>query len=103
PGELGGELAECGMVRFWGRHHGHGADPKMRALLHGGFARLDSRRTEGHGLGLSIVNRIVEKLGGEVGVDSVAGQGSLFYFSLPAAPPDTAAPQPDRAIIAPAG
>jgi signal transduction histidine kinase len=40
---------------------------------------------EGHGLGLSIVKRIVEKLGGEVGADTAPGQGSEFYFTLPAA------------------
>jgi signal transduction histidine kinase len=39
-------------------------------------------RTEGHGLGLSIVQRIVEKLGGQVGVESQAGQGCEFFFSL---------------------
>ena len=33
-------------------------------------------------MGLSIVRRIVEKLGGEVGVQSKAGEGSTFYFSL---------------------
>ena len=38
----------------------------------------------GIGLGLSIVRRIVEKLGGEVGVESESGQGSLVYFTLPA-------------------
>lgn len=101
--ELGAELQESGMVRFWVRDNGHGVDPKMRDLLFVEFTRLDTRRTEGHGLGLSIVKRIVEKLGGEVGVDSVAGQGSLFYFTLPAAPPDETAPEPDRAVIAPAG
>jgi signal transduction histidine kinase len=39
----------------------------------------------GHGLGLSIVRRIVEKLGGEVGVESagVPGTGCTFYFTLP--------------------
>jgi signal transduction histidine kinase len=36
-----------------------------------------------HGLGLSIVQRIVEKLGGEAGVESEVGQGSVFYFTLP--------------------
>jgi signal transduction histidine kinase len=35
-------------------------------------------------LGLSIVRRIVEKLGGSVGVESVSGQGSTFSFTLPA-------------------
>jgi signal transduction histidine kinase len=39
----------------------------------------------GHGLGLSIVLSIVEKLGGQVGVESEADQGSLFFFTLPSA------------------
>jgi signal transduction histidine kinase len=36
-------------------------------------------------LGLPIVSNIVEKLGGEVGVEREVGQGSLFFFTLPAA------------------
>ena len=48
------------------------------------FTRLDKVRAEGHGLGLSIVRRIVEKLGGQVGVESEPGQGSIFYSTLPA-------------------
>jgi signal transduction histidine kinase len=41
-------------------------------------------KIEGHGLGLSIVRRIVEKLNGRVGVESQPGAGSTFYFILPA-------------------
>jgi two-component system, sensor histidine kinase and response regulator len=48
---------------------------------------LGQVRALGHGLGLSIVKRIVEKLGGQAGVASEPGQGSTFYFTLPAAPP----------------
>ena len=39
----------------------------------------------GDGLGLPIVQNIVEKLGGEVGLESEVGNGSLFFFTLPAA------------------
>jgi two-component system sensor histidine kinase/response regulator len=46
-------------------------------------SRFSQERAKGHGLGLSIVHRIVEKLGGEVGVESAAGKGSTFYFTLP--------------------
>ena len=42
------------------------------------------RFIDGHGLGLSIVQRIVDRLGGDVGVESTPGRGSLFFFTLPA-------------------
>lgn len=74
------------MVRFWVRDNGPGLTPDQQAQLFTPFERLHQARAEGHGLGLSIVKRIVEKLGGEVGVESdgVPGQGSTFYFTLPA-------------------
>ena len=56
---------------------------EKQAQLFMPFERLDQAKIEGHGLGLSIVRRIVEKLGGEVGVESTVGQGSTFYFTLP--------------------
>ncbi|KAA3656001.1 MAG: ATP-binding protein, partial [Chloroflexi bacterium] len=49
------------------------------------FTRLHQARAEGHGLGLSIVQRIVEKLDGQVGVESKVGDGATFYFTLPSA------------------
>jgi PAS domain S-box-containing protein len=73
-------------VRFWVRDNGPGLAPEEQARLFVPFTRLAQGKPPGHGLGLSIVRRIVEKLGGEVGVESdgVAGQGSLFFFTLPA-------------------
>ncbi len=56
-------------------------------LLFTPFTRLDQVSAKGHGLGLSIVRRIVEKMGGQVGVESQVGQGSTFVFTLPMAPP----------------
>lgn len=74
-------------IKFWVRDNGPGLTPEEQARLFAPFERLHQVRAEGHGLGLSIVRRIVEKLGGRVGVESEPGQGSLFYFTLPAAPP----------------
>ncbi len=73
------------MVRFWVRDNGAGLTPEEQARLFVPFTRLSRIRGEGHGLGLSIVRRIVERLGGETGVESegIPGQGSLFFFTLP--------------------
>jgi len=86
--ELGGEALADGMVRFWIKDNGPGVDPADQERLFTEFTRLDERRADGHGLGLSIVRRIVEKLDGEVGVDSHNGDGSTFYFTLPAPAPE---------------
>jgi signal transduction histidine kinase len=87
--ELGGEKQPNGFVRFWVRDNGQGLTPEEQAQLFTPFMRLDQVRAMGHGLGLSIVRRIVEKLGGQVGVKSQVGQGSTFFFTLPAAPAQT--------------
>ncbi len=85
--KLGGERMAPGEVRFWVRDYGPGLSEKEQAALFRPFTRLNYQ-VEGHGLGLSIVKRIVEKLGGEVGVESAPGEGSTFYFTLPAASKD---------------
>jgi signal transduction histidine kinase len=72
-------------VRFWVRDNGPGIAPEQQGQLFTEFTRLHQVRAQGHGLGLSIVQRVVEKLGGQVGVESDLGEGSLFYFILPAA------------------
>jgi len=83
--ELGACAQTNGQVRFWVRDNGPGIPPEEQPRLFSRFVRLDPDRAKGHGLGLSIVRRIVEKLGGQVEVESKAGQGSTFAFSLPAA------------------
>ena len=55
---------------FWVQDNGMGLTPEQQQQLFTPFVRLDQVRTEGYGLGLSIVQRIVEKLGGRVGVQS---------------------------------
>jgi signal transduction histidine kinase len=72
-------------VRFWVRDNGRGIPPEDQERLFTPFTRLEGARVQGHGLGLSIVKRIVEKLDGEVGVTSAPGEGSVFSFTLPVA------------------
>ena len=83
--ELGGEALPDDRVRFWVRDHGPGLIPEQQARLFTPFTQLNQVRAKGHGLGLSIVRRLIEKLGGQVGVESsgVPGEGCLFYFTLP--------------------
>jgi signal transduction histidine kinase len=85
--EIGSDLQPDGLLRFWVRDNGIGISRDICAQLFAPFTRVAPARAAGHGLGLSIVQRIVEKMGGQVGVvsDGVPGMGSLFYFTLPAA------------------
>ncbi len=71
-------------IVFWVRDNGPGLSPEEQARLFTPFERLGQARAQGHGLGLSIVQRIAAKLGGEVGVESSPSAGSVFYFTLPA-------------------
>lgn len=83
---VGGEMTTDGRVRFYVRDNGRGLSPDKLDRLFIPFERLEKARAEGHGLGLSIVKRIVDKLGGEVDVVSELGKGTEFRFVLPLAP-----------------
>lgn len=61
---------------------GVGIPPEKQALVFERFVKLDSFR-QGTGLGLAICKMIVEKLGGEIGLESEPGKGSTFWFTLP--------------------
>jgi signal transduction histidine kinase len=91
--ELGATVQDNGYVCFWVQDNGPGLAPEEQTRLFTPFTRLDQARAKGHGLGLSIVRRIVEKLGGQVGVESagVPGQGCIFSFILPGATDDVPA------------
>jgi len=84
--ELGCELLnddKQNKVKYWVKDNGQGLTVEAQAKLFTPFTRLHTGRAEGYGLGLSIVQQIVEKLEGKAGVESEIGQGSLFYFILP--------------------
>jgi len=71
-------------LRCWVRDNGNGIPLEEQADLFTAFGENSKVRATGHGLGLSIVRTIVEKMGGQVGVESTPGHGSTFYFTLPA-------------------
>ena len=85
---VGGALGVDGRsTRFWVQDSGLGLDAAAQAMMFVPFTRISAVRIKGHGLGLSIVRRIVEKLHGQVGVDSESGHGARFWFELPTAAP----------------
>jgi len=81
--ELGASHDGNSHLRFWVHDNGQGLSHEQQSQLFVPFTRIGQVRVEGHGLGLSIVQRIVEKCGGQVGVESEVDQGSRFYFTLP--------------------
>ncbi len=80
--ELGYDDEPPSYVRFWVQDNGPGLTPEEQQRLFTPFERLHHVGVAGHGLGLSIVKRIVERLQGEVGVESALGAGSRFFFTL---------------------
>ena len=80
--EIGCSEGENKTVRFWVRDYGEGIPPQKQAQLFMQVTDLDLIRAQGHGLGLSIVKRIIDKHNGQVFVESEVGKGSTFGFIL---------------------
>ena len=72
-------------IRIIVRDTGLGIEPDDLAKLFVPFERIGAEKsnTEGTGLGLAVVKRIMDAMGGSVGVESVVGQGSAFWIDLP--------------------
>lgn len=80
---LGADLLEDKkMVRFWVEDNGAGVSPEQREQLFSPRPNFSLNQAKGYGLGLSIVQRMIHKCGGEVGLDP-SDAGSRFYFTLP--------------------
>lgn len=75
---------ENGRLVFHVRDNGVGIEPQYHEQIFGLFNKLDNQ-SEGTGIGLSLVKRIIEVHDGRIWVESEKGKGATFYFTLPAA------------------
>ena len=80
--EIGCHGQDEGMPIFYVRDNGMGIAPQHYERVFGLFHKLDPK-TDGTGIGLALVKRIIEVHGGRIWVESEPGKGSTFFFTLP--------------------
>ena len=76
-----------GTVRLWVEDNGIGIDPSYHQKIFSIFERVgDAQKYEGTGIGLAIVHRAVQRMGGVCGVISAPGEGSRFWVDFQSVP-----------------
>jgi PAS domain S-box-containing protein len=95
--EIGQSGEESCNPVFYVRDNGIGFAPEFHEHIFGLFNKLDPK-SEGTGVGLALVKRIVEVHGGRVWVESEMGKGATFYFTLPGAPETCEAKEAEKKL-----
>ncbi len=77
---------EQGFTRLWVEDNGIGIAPEHHERVFRLFARVSNNETPGTGIGLSLVRKGAERMGGSAGLVSRPGEGSQFWVELPSSP-----------------
>jgi signal transduction histidine kinase len=85
--EIGCQRQESDMPILYVRDNGIGISAQHHDRVFGLFNKLDPK-TDGTGIGLALVKRIIDVHGGRIWVESEAGKGSTFFFTLPSCAPN---------------